>query len=121
LIPNDGDVSVEVHLESEVRLRPETLRAILVPFAVPAAGKLELSGIYEKVDRLVQIPRGKYSLLFQLGRENITGNARAQVGDGDLFWCWLTFVADDLPRPAILRRDADLKPPEPLVMDGEPA
>jgi Competence protein J (ComJ) len=119
LVFEDGDVSVEVHVEQEVSLRVDALRAIVVPFEVPHHNEVEISGIYEKSNRVVQIQEGKYALVFQLGYKG-TGSRNAKEQDIQI-WCTVSFIPCDSVQPLILKRDADLNPPDLLVMDGKPA
>jgi hypothetical protein len=121
LVPEDGDVPVDVYIERTLLLRPDALRAIRVPFKVPPDGIVEISGIYEKANRFVQIPEGMYSLVYQLGYRSASGNADGTTESETLIWCTLSFLPSDSTQPAILRRDSELHPSEPLLMDGEPA
>jgi competence protein J (ComJ) len=121
LLPEDGEVPVEVHIEREVLLRPDAVRCILVPFNVPPDGRVEISGIYEKANRFVEVPEGTYSLVFQVGSREANHDADNKPEGTALNWCVLTFVPSESTQPAILRRDSELNPSEPLVLDGKPA
>jgi hypothetical protein len=117
----DGNVPVEVHVESEISLRSDAERAILVPFVVPDAGPIEVAGIYEERGHCVQIPPGRYCLVYQLGHAAKT-RREARTGPEDTgLWCVLSFVPKDVCQPFVLRKDSELDPPDPLVLDGVPA
>jgi hypothetical protein len=36
-------------------------------------------------------------------------------------WCYLTLVLSDGVQPAVLKADAELSPPAPLIMQARPA
>lgn len=114
----DGNVPVEVHVEGEISLRSDAERAIVVPFVVPGIGIIEVTGIYQERGEWVQIQPGRYCLVYQLGHTAKTRlEARTDPEDTGL-WCLLSFVAKDVCEPSILRKDSELNPPDPLVLDG---
>jgi hypothetical protein len=120
---NDRYVSradVESFLEPRVELGSDVIRAIAVPFFVPASSAIEVSGIYEKMDR-PDMPSGQYVLLFQIGYPRMSERESRPDEQPRRLWCKLTVVASDLIKLEILRRNAELDPPDPLVMDGVPA
>ena len=113
----DGKVPVNVLHEDEISLQSGAERAIVVPFAVPDPGRIEIAGIYDEKGQTVQIPPGSYCLVYQLGH---AAEAPSDPEDTGL-WASLTFVAKDVCQPRILRKDSELDPPDPLVLDGVPA
>jgi hypothetical protein len=122
-LPEDYDVArvhVDVFLERDAKVRPDAIRAISVPFSVPISKVIDVSGIYEKVDRSVQVPAGEYALLFQIGP--FLERSEVHVKDElPTLWCELTFIDRVAARPDILKCDPELDPPDPLVLDGKPA
>jgi len=83
------------------------IRVISVPFTVSKAGEVEVASIAD--GQVLTIPPGDYQLLFE-------------TGDGEPgHWCRLTFVPGGAMTPRIIRFDAEIVPPDRLIMDAEPA
>jgi hypothetical protein len=84
-------------------------RVIRVPFTVGPEAEVEVASVVSNGFRL-SLPPGEYALTFEHGRTE------------DAMWCRLAWHgASYRIRPAVLRADPDLDPPDPLIMDAEPA
>lgn len=84
-------------------------RVIVVPFSVPEHGGVELASIASGVS--LELPAGEYELTFEHGIDE----------DGKM-WARFCFCAVDAPvAPRIIRADAELSPPDELVMTAHPA
>lgn len=101
---------VEVQQATGVELRPETVRAIVVPFFVSPAGHVGLSDMGNDVS--TAIPPGPYALVFE------TGYVSNDIEDGT--WVRLSFIPQSNVEPAILRVDEGLNPPDILDMHAAP-
>jgi hypothetical protein len=104
-----GRLHVAVREDSQITLRHDTLRAIVVPFTVSPTGKVEATSISSN-GRIIDIPPGRYALVFEHG-----------VDASDTMWCRLTFVAQESVEAAVLRADPELNPRVPLLLDAQPA
>ena len=131
-------ITIEVWVaesSDEIHLRPETVRAILVPFSVDRGG-VKITHTLGLVEGHVYISEGNYALLFELQlrddvgylnspkyQENVEGGFTEE-------WCHLTFYPrENSVQPEILRLDAwsaptypiegyaPLKPTYPLLME----
>jgi len=104
--------SIAVTLEPPGSVSPRDappIREILVPFTVPAHGKVEVATMSGSVP--VQLPAGQYALTYRHGSS----------ADGAMS-ATLSFAPATSPVTAeILRADDALKPPAQLVMTAEPA
>jgi len=84
-------------------------RIILVPFAVPEHGAIEIASIGSSA--ALELPPGDYALTFEHGCDA-----------AGIMWSNFYFCPElGLVKPQILRADAELSPPEVLVMTAEPA
>jgi len=90
-------------------LNPRTVRAIEVPFEVPPAGDIEIAGIM--AGEALTLDPGRY----QLCAEFITG------GNSSPFEIHFSFARGQPERFAILTKDAELDPPEQLIVGGHAA
>jgi len=132
-------LSIEVWLadpEDPVVLKPNTVRAIMVPYSVPQAG-VKISDLLTVVEELILIPEGGYALVFELWPEDEQA-ALERSSDQDYSeygfeneYSTLTFYPRTTPvLPEILRVDRWTSPPNldtywplnpvyPLVMEAE--
>lgn len=103
-----GDIDVTVDLISNIVIRTDAARAILVPFTT-WGGLVEISSIAQS--ELIDIPPGRYAVLFQSGIRN--GRS----------WCTIGLLESTVTpvEPVILRGDDDLDPRIELLMEAEPA
>ena len=114
-----GPARVVVRGAAAVRVRPDTVRAILVPFTVPPTGTIIVGTIFEGDDSgPVKVPPGEYALLYETAWDD-TLETGADTIRG--MWCDLTFIPARSVEPAILRADAALSPTYPLLMEAEQA
>lgn len=114
MIGQAPELSVEVWLASEISLKTNTVRAILVPFEVEESGTVRISDVTD-LGELVSIPQGKYALVFEIGfinEEEYSKYADYHEDDAEWgllpMWCRLTFIPKELVEPEILRGDAEL-------------
>jgi hypothetical protein len=119
-------LAVEVWLEDKVYLRPDTVRAILVPFSITSSEGVVITDVTaaDPGDEVVLIPEGEYALVFETGfREEYRNNPEYRGEDIDMLptWCRFTFVPGEGVQAAILRVDAELSPVYPLLMEAQPA
>lgn len=106
-LDESGVLQVEVRIASDVTIKAETRRAILVPFSVQQLGLVEISSIGR--GERVSIPTGRYALVFETGYKN------------EGMWSIFTFVPRESTQTEILRADAGLSPSYPLLMEAHPA
>lgn len=90
-------------------VHPDAVRAVEVPFEVPADGAIEIGSIAETVP--VMIPTGSFLLRCEFLRS---------IGD-DGERVRLTFAKRDAPRFAVVRADPDLTLRGELLTTAEPA
>lgn len=103
----DGQVEIAFGSSSGVPApAPATVRAIVVPIAVPDDGRLEIATITES--KIVQAPPHTNGLLFEAG----LGGRRDQYR--------ITFLKGPSPQPEIVVADAELTPPAMYLMEAEP-
>lgn len=119
------DLIVEVWQADEITLRPETIRAILVPFVVGKSG-VAVSGL-DDLGKIVQIPEGKYALYFEIrfqSEDEYKNDPEYEEDYADLgllpMWCRLTFIPRESVQAEILRSDSELSPSYPLLMEAQP-
>lgn len=118
-------LAVEVHLEDEIRLEDDTVRAILVPFSVTSSKGIVITDVTaaDPGDEVVLILKGEYSLLFETGfREEFRNDPAYQGRSLSLLptWCRLTFIPQQSTQAKILRADEGLSPVDPLLMEANP-
>lgn len=102
-----GVLLVETRQTREIKLSPNAERSIVVPFDVGGSGLVEIGSI-DRGER-VQVPAGRYALLFQTGFVS------------DAMWCSFTFTRNDSAQADVLRADPRLSPSYPLLMKAAPA
>lgn len=90
-------------------VHPNTVRAVEVPFDVPADGAIEIGSIAETVP--IVLPAGTFLLRCEFLQS--TGNDGERVK--------LTFAKRDTPRFAVVRTDPDLTVHSELLTTAEPA
>lgn len=110
-------VAVEVWAGDSLAPRPDAARAIRVPFTVPPSRRVEISDL--GVGHVIELPPGKYALLFEVGALPPVDNEEAQWWAR--CWCWLTFSTHEDATPAILVANDGLDPSDQLLMDAKPA
>ncbi len=106
-LTESGNAQISWDLKSEFRLRPDTVRAIQVPFFVPD-GSIEIASISDGQE--IPFERGQYLLVFETG-----------LNDDGTMWCCFSFVKSPSATAAILKLDKDIVPPSPLLMEATPA
>jgi len=87
----------------ELALRPDTIRAIQVPFTVPESGLIEIGSIIES--RVIEMKPGIFQLLYQTGFDK-----------RDLMWCEFGFRETEKPTFEILRADEEVNIPLALTL-----
>jgi len=103
-----GQIVVSVAVNEQVTLRPDTRRAIAVPFVVPAGGWIEIASITDGNE--VQVAEGAYALVFQTG-----------IDSSGAMWCDLSFIKSEHPSFTVLRADLGLCVSNDLLKTAEPA
>lgn len=107
-LDNVGLAAVMLEVKARGTLRPDTLRAIQVPFSVPSSGIVEVASIGDS--RQVQVSEGDYCLVYETG-----------LDDKDEMWCSFSFIEAKEVQSLILKNDGELHPLTPLLMQAEPA
>lgn len=117
----DGSVLTEVHLSEKMEVKKNATRAIVVPFKINRGDEIEISGIYEKENRILQILEGSYALLFQMGYTGkiITDDQFPDIQEKET-WCNISFVRNENAVAEILIKDEGLHPSDVLVLEGKP-
>ncbi|MDI1447299.1 competence protein ComJ [Polyangium sp. 6x1] len=106
---DQGTADISIRRADAHGLRPDTIRAIVVPFEVIVGDRVEVASLWDQ-KAVVDLPPGHYRLIFEHGL--------LQSGD---MWCDFTFVPVAAPVTAeILRADPELSPPAEFVMTAEP-
>jgi hypothetical protein len=104
----DGKATTNVKIVEELSLRPEALRAIMVPFTVPPSGLIEIGSVIET--QTTEIEPGSYNLVYQTGFD-----------EQGRMWCEFDFSEAREPTFAILRADEELKIPVELLLSATAA
>lgn len=105
-----GQHSVEVNIADHAgALHPEAVRAVEVPFDVPADGSIEVGSIAETVP--MSLPAGSYLLRCEFLQPAGTDGERVR----------LTFSRKDAPRFAVVRADSELLIDGELLTTAQPA
>ena len=90
-------------------LSADAVRIIEVPFEVPTNGNVEVASITD--GQQISIPAGSYTLR----AEFLTpGGEKASTVE-------LTFISESMPSFSVTRADAELDPPENLLLEANPA
>lgn len=100
------EIDIVDHAEA---VHPDTVRAIDVPFEVPANGKIEIGSIAETVP--LTLPVGTFLLRCEFRQSISVDEERVR----------LIFARKDAPRFAVIRADPELSPNEVLLTTAEPA
>ncbi len=116
-------IIVEVWLAEsieQVSLRPDTIRAIVVPFTVDSQG-VTVTHLYGMSREGIRFVEGNYALLFEIklrdDAEYINSTEYQEIVDGGFSHeqCKLTFIPKEEPvQPEILRIDSWTAPPYDL-------
>lgn len=106
------NLTVEVWLadqEEEIQIRPDSLRAILLPFWVPATG-LMIDDEEMRVRQRIELAEGEYAMLYELKLRNDQEYLESEQYQDDVDGgfteesCYLTFYPRTEPvQPEILR------------------
>jgi hypothetical protein len=117
------NLTIEVWLadqQEEIQIKSDSVRAILVPFSVTAAG-IMIDDSEMQVQQRIAITEGEYALLFELklrdDQKYLNSNLYQENVDGGFTEesCYLTFYPREEPvKPEILRVDTWLSPPYEL-------
>ena len=105
-LSSDGNCKVIIKLTERIEIDDDIIRAIVVPFKVESAG-LEIGSVMETV--AIDIPKGKYELLFTAKSINNTE------------YYAFSFIKSENPKARIVRVDDGLSLPEDLLMVANPA
>ena len=121
-------IPTEVFLKDQFSIKPETARAILVPFWVTSSEGVVFQDFADEPDtNLVSIPQGKYALIFESGFREEYRNLPNYQGRLVVLlpvWCRFTFIPkknNETVEAKILRADPNLSPTFPLLMEADPA
>lgn len=101
-----AEVSVVDHVGAVAQ---DAIRAIEVPFIVPADGELEIGSISETIP--ISMPAGSFLLRCEFLRSSSSEANRVK----------LTFARKDRPRFAVVLADRDLAVGDELLTDAKPA
>ena len=105
-----GQHSVEITvIEGTDAVHPEAVRAVEVPFTVPASGAIEIGSITETVP--LSVPAGSYLLRCEFLRSVGVDGERVR----------LIFAKTEVPRFAVLRADPELSINSELLTTAQPA
>jgi hypothetical protein len=105
---------VEAWQADEIQIRPDTLRAIVVPIAVGRSGVV-VNNVIDPPDEgvYVPIPEGRYALVYEIKRRddedyfNSTEYQEDQEAGLQGVFCRLTFVPRESVEPQVLRNSND--------------
>ncbi|WP_047154055.1 competence protein ComJ [Aneurinibacillus tyrosinisolvens] len=110
----DDTCEIEVSLNDEVNASEQAVRSIVVPFQVGEKGVTVSSILSKQYD--FDIPHGIYELLFEaVPLEPPSANGMFKVR------YVFRFTPSAAPKQRVIKHDAELSPPEELVMKAEPA
>ncbi|HEY8597906.1 MAG TPA: competence protein ComJ [Thermomicrobiales bacterium] len=120
----DAYGTIQVHIRRGVNapLRADTIRAIRVPFTIPASGAIEVTCGWGRPDSppSYPIPAGEYALHYSIGHDPTLETAEDRAAYLRGFWCDLIFVPAEATTPAVIKADDLLSPKYPLLMHAEP-
>lgn len=128
--PGDlGSYWVEIYISDTLELQPETIRAIAVPFTVPKANKIFISGS-DDLGTPVSIGQGNYQLLFETrymtvddvswlpGFDWFTDESDEDPPDLAPELIRFTIIpTDELPEPKFFRSEPGFNPPQNLSVN----
>ncbi len=124
-----GSYWVEIYTCDPLRLQPETIRAIAVPFTVPKANRIYISG-GDDLGTAISIAQGSYQLLFETRYMSV--DDASTLAEFDWYTdeplesppdlapelIRLTFIPKvELPEPKFLRSEPDFNPPANLSLN----
>jgi hypothetical protein len=111
---SDSTCEIKVEQAGQVEEKEEAVRSIVVPFTV-GEETVSVASVMSAELRY-PLPPDRYELVFH-------AIPLEKVSDSGLFRVRyeLVFVKSDTPRARILKQDAELNPPDPLVMEAKPA
>ncbi len=104
-----GGVEVELRRSEDLQVKPETVRAIRVPFTVTRSGKVQVTSVTGD-GPVLDVGPGQNDLLFETG-----------LLPSKEMWCRFTLTPSSGRSAAILRQDTELHPRWPLLMEAKPA
>lgn len=120
LTPNNfGTIQVHIWHRITAAIRPDAIRAIRVPLAIPANGQVKVRcgwGLSDALQPSYPLPAGEYALHFSVGHDPALETAEDREAYLRGFWCDLTFVLVDAAEPGVIKADEDLSPTYPLLM-----
>ncbi|QST00326.1 hypothetical protein IMZ31_01620 [Pontibacillus sp. ALD_SL1] len=107
-LSSDSDCKITVKLTNkmEIDIDEDIIRAIIVPFKVEKDG-IEIGSVIETV--AIDIPEGTYEVLFT-----------AKYLDGTEHYTF-SFIESENPNAKVLKADDELKLPDSLLMEANPA
>jgi hypothetical protein len=103
-----GIAAVSVAIENHFNLRPDSIRAIQVPFTIPMGANVEIASITESKE--FKIEPGEYALIFEIG-----------LAKEDTMWCRFTFQRSKVATFKIVLADPGLIVRHKLELMAEPA
>ena len=120
-LENASDCDMTVQTDSQINLRPDTVRAIQVPFSVSAGQQVIVGSLMDETT--IDVPAGDYCLVCELGLLPLTVETSNDPDDDEVLewqdiWCVFTFVPCQNAQAKILRQDKELSPPTPLYLKG---
>lgn len=111
---SDSTCEVLVRTADEVEENTDAIRSIVVPFSVRDE-TVSVASVMS-VELRYEVPRDRYELVFHaIPLEGVSDSGLYRVRYE------LVFVRSDSPQARILKQDTELFPPDPLVMEAEPA
>lgn len=109
-IVQTGQHSVEIDLVEKLgAVHPDAVRAMDVPFEVPADGAVEVGSIAETLP--LSLPAGSFLLRCEFFKPTCTDSERVR----------LTFAKNDILRFEVVRADAELSVHGELLTTAQPA
>ncbi len=106
----NDDGPIHVNVDTSLNIVPESVRILVLPFKIIGENGVEIATLTES--SWIDIPDGEYSLIIQLGNDNITGN-----------WCRFSLINanqfDSSPR--YLKHDPEISVAEKFDLNAGPA
>lgn len=116
----DGSIQLNLWVAQSTVLRPDTVRAVRVPFALLPGERIIIRiGWGQEFPPPYAIPAGNYALTFATGHDPSLESEEDREAGWHGFWGDLIFVPDDAAEPAILVADEQLAPEYPLLLGNE--
>jgi Aminoglycoside adenylyltransferase, C-terminal domain/Competence protein J (ComJ)/Nucleotidyltransferase domain len=113
----DGSIQLNVWIAQAAVLRPDTVRAVRVPFTLLPEERIVIRiGWGQEFPPSYSIPAGTYALTFAIGYDPNVRTELDREADWHGYWGDLIFVPEAAAEPAILVADDLLAPEYPLLM-----